>query len=186
MTYRRRKFYVVAPESGTGFRPLCQEMRRAPRWGGGFGDCPEPIFVADRKLGPVHRDFQLFYEYWFVSERMRSFLQAVDPEAFVYLRCHIQSPDAQELPSRWLCDVVRTLDALIEQKSEVKIGVAGDGSKIYREPGAPRKLFFKESVVGNCHVFRMEYCIFVVICDEEFKQAFRAAGMTGISFGATR
>ena len=168
---------IFPPERPAFWRPEGQR---------GFGDYPEaPAFVADRKLGPVHRDFQVYYGFWFVSERMKSFLQALDPEAFTFLRCDIQSPDGQELPSRWLCDVVRILDALIEQKSAVEIGVADDGSKIYRQIGLP-KFFFKESVVGNCHAFRMKYAVSEIICDEEFKLAFTAAGMTGISFGATR
>jgi hypothetical protein len=50
----KRKFYVVGPEFGLGFHRLYDEMDRAPWWGGGFGDCPEPIFVTDRKLGPLN------------------------------------------------------------------------------------------------------------------------------------
>jgi Protein of unknown function (DUF1629) len=75
---------------------------------------------------------------------MKSFLQAVGPEAFAFLRRDIRSPDGQELPSRWLCDVVRILDALDEAKSAVEIGVAGDGSKVYGE--IDLKFTFKESV----------------------------------------
>jgi len=43
----------------------------------------------------------------------------MDPEALDFLQCHIRSPDGQELPARWFCNV-RILDALDEERSEVR------------------------------------------------------------------
>jgi len=155
-------------------------------------DFPEaPIFLADAKLGAIHLDFEVHAGYWFISDKMKSVLQEVDPEAFAFLQCHVRSPDGQERPVRWLCDVVRVLDALDEEKSEASsrwygkqlVCVAKDGSKFYS--AFHEALFFKESVVGNSHIFKMKYSPETVICNEEMRQACKLAQLSGISFFVT-
>lgn len=135
----------------------------------GFRDYPEiPVFLSDPKLGRIERDFEVYCGYWFISDKMRSILQSTDPEAFAFLRCDMRLSDGQECPVRWLCDVVRILDALDEAKSTSGIEVADDGSKVYRILGNPR-LAFREEVVGKCHIFRMKYHV-LEICDDDMKQ----------------
>jgi hypothetical protein len=112
---------------------------------------------------------------------MKSVLTEVDPEAFAFLQCDVRSPDGKECPVRWLCDVIRVLDALDEEKSKIDIGVADDGSKVYRFFTYGERLTFKESIVGNSHVFWMKYRS-SIICDEEFRRACKSAGVKGISF----
>jgi hypothetical protein len=64
---------------------------------------------------------------------------------------------------------------------------ASDGRKLYSTYGP---LFFKESVVGCCHIFKMKYTIALVgvpgtgdvICDDEMRQACKSAQVKGISF----
>lgn len=83
---------------------------------------------------------------------MKAVLQAVDREAFALLECDIRSPDGTRQPSRWLCDVVRVLDAVDEAQSTVKVGVADNGSKYYRL-GSNDKLVFKDSGIEGAHIF---------------------------------
>src|SRR5262249_49059566 len=143
-----------------------------------------PIFLSDAKLGPIARDFEYPVGYWFISEKMKSVLQAVDPEAFAFLQCHVRSRDGQERPTRWLCNVVRILDALDEERSKVRIGVASNGNKFYNLLGVP-KLVFKEAIVGCCHIFKMKYSPETIICDQEMREACKSAKITGISFEIT-
>ena len=37
-----------------------------------------PVFLADAKLGRIHRDFEVYSGYWLISEQMKSVLQVVD------------------------------------------------------------------------------------------------------------
>ncbi len=148
----------------------------------GFRDYPErPIFLDDVKLGRIHRDLEEYSGYWFISEKMKSVLQTVDPEAFAFLECDIQSSDGTRQPARWLCDAVRVLDALDEDQSTAEIGVATDGSKVYHYVHTA-KLIFKESIVGSSHIFRMKYFKPTTICDDEFRLACKSADLKGISF----
>ena len=208
-TARSRKFYKVScrVRSRAGRYALLNGDRLFPEnpWGAPaqnpsaflrpgvpLQDFPEaPVFLADAKLGPIHWDFEVDTGYWFISDKMKTVLQAVDPEAFAFLQCHVRSPDGQECPVRWLCDVVRVLDALDEEKSEASskwygkplVCVAKNGSKFYNP--STEALFFKESVVGNCHAFRMKYGHESVIFDEEMRQTCKSAQLSGIRFRVT-
>jgi hypothetical protein len=140
--------------------------------------------MADPKLGRTHRDFEGYSGFWFISDRMKYVLENTDRDAFAFLRCEMRSPDGSELPDRWLCDVIRVVDALDEEKSEAGISIADDGSKVYQILGSPR-LIFKEDIVGHSHVFRMKYFQGWVICDDEMKHACKSAAVIGISFQLT-
>ncbi|HEX3504923.1 MAG TPA: DUF1629 domain-containing protein [Xanthobacteraceae bacterium] len=190
---KKRKFYVMTQKygtRGTGYRLVnkdellgnSRQILAPPIERRGFQDyLATPIFLSNSKLGHTDRDFQIYSGYWFVSDRMRGVLETVDPQAFAFLACKVQMPDGSGGPLYWLCDVVRVLDALDEEQSEIRIRTASDGSKVYDLLGNPR-LIFKESVLGQCHVFRMKFFDAKVICDNEMKLACKAAGLTGLAF----
>lgn len=150
----------------------------------GFRNYPEmPVFLAGNKRGErTGRDFEQYSVYWFISERMKAVLERVDPGAFAFLKCRVQLPNGTDGPTRWLCDVVRVLDALDEEKSsKIGIGTADNGRKVYLISwGVP--LIFKDDVVGSHHIFRMMHFEPMVICDREMRLACKTANLTGISF----
>ncbi|MGJ5029085.1 imm11 family protein [Bradyrhizobium sp. HKCCYLS2038] len=148
----------------------------------GFRDYPErPVFMADARIGRLHRDFEEYSGYWFVSVKMKRVLQDIDPEAFEFLECEVRSAEGERQPPRFLCDVTRILDAVDEPRSTVQAATASDGSRYYRLL-SDSILAFKEEVVGRSHVFRMKYFEAAVVCDDEFRQACRSAELKGISF----
>jgi uncharacterized protein DUF1629 len=140
-----------------------------------------PVFLCDKRLGRIDRDFEEYCGYWLITDRMKTILERVDPEGFSFLKCKIQLPDGTDGPVHWLCDVVRVLAAVDEEKSRVEIGTADDGSKVYTI-FLGRPLIFKDDAVGPHHVFRVKYFDPMVICDEAMKLACKAAGLVGITF----
>jgi hypothetical protein len=56
---------------------------------------------------------------WLLSDKMKSVLTAVDPDAFTFVRCELFLRDGSLGPTYWLCDVMCTLDALDEESSDV-------------------------------------------------------------------
>jgi hypothetical protein len=154
-----------------GFAPLPEER--------GFCDTSRiPTFVFE---GKTERDFEEYGGYWLISDRMKRFLERFDRKAFAFLKCKVQLSNGASAPFRWLCDVVRVLDALDEKQSEIRMGKTDDGRKMYSFSfGANLK--FKEDAVGPHHVFRMMHFSPTIICDDEMKAACKAAGLSGLSF----
>jgi hypothetical protein len=142
------------------------------------------MFLADSKLGHIDWDFEEYNGYWFISDRMKSLIETTDLEGFAFLQRDLRSRDGTDQPLRWLCDVVRVVDAVDEEKSTVGIGTASDGSKVYHITSRA-KCIFKESVVGKFHIFRMRYRMSKVICDGEFMRVCKSAAIKGISFYPT-
>ena len=192
-TIKRRKFYRVTRKHvarGSGFEllngaALFTEHPKAllpPLGQRGFREYPEmPVFLADARLGLIHRDFEEYSGYWFISDGMRTVLECIDPNAFAFLKCRVQLRDGADGPIRWLCDVVRVLDALDEEHSKVTIGASDLGSKTYYIQ-MHGHVFFRGEEVGSNHIFRAMYTDAYIVCDEEMKVACKAAHLTGIEF----
>ncbi|MET0125903.1 MAG: DUF1629 domain-containing protein [Pseudomonas caspiana] len=84
-------------------------------------------------------------------------------------------------PSRHLCDLVRMLAALDEQKSTYQVRTGhefetGQPFRIMTFAGGAR-LTFKKDLVGSAHVFRMAEKKSSVICDRMLYTAIRKAGI---------
>ena len=188
----RRRFYAVRFQvgpRGSGFR-LSNDERLFSSGGPltfvrppgqrGFRDYPEtPVFLADSKLGRTHRDFEGYSGYWFISDRMKATIERVDPDGFAFLQCKVQLRDGSEGPVHWLCDIVRVLDAVDHENSDVEIRTADDASKYYRFSGTIR---FRSDVVGSAHIFRLEYLRSTWACDEVLRRACIEAELTGLLF----
>ncbi|WP_246550575.1 MULTISPECIES: imm11 family protein [Bradyrhizobium] len=186
-----RRFYVV----GLDFR-----FQTAPGWemenlavlaggrhvlipppGRGFPPFPEaPRLVIDKSLGRAPVDWELFHDYRLVSDRMKSLLEALDPEGVRFVRCETRYRDGHAAPTYWLCDIIRVLDAVDEAKSDLEIEYPTPDRKVYNL----RKrscLIFKEDSVGAAHIFRLLFYP-MVVGDQVLKEACKEAGIRGIGF----
>ncbi len=147
----------------------------------GFPNYPErPVFLFDKKLGRSVRDIEVFHSYWLVSDRMKSVLEGVDRNGCAFLECDIESRPMIE-GRYWLCDVLRVLDAVDEEKSVIKIKVEPNGNKIYNFMGGGR-LVFKQKIIQDVHIFRLKYLTAAVVCDELMKLSCRRAEIHGVAF----
>src|SRR5277367_4173179 len=115
-----------------------------------------PLFRFDPRFGRAMTDMEPLHGFWLVSDRAKTVLEQVDPDAFVFLECRVELRDGSEGPRYWLCDVVRVLDALNEPESEARIEKNDRNEKIYTRIGN-EILTFKEDIVGPYHIFRMQY-----------------------------
>ncbi len=139
-----------------------------------------PRLLIDRSLGRAPADWELFHDFWLVSHRMKGVLEAVDREGVAFLKCESRSLGRNAAPDYWLCDVIRVLDAIDEEKSRGEILDDGTENRHYNGMGR-LSLVFKEEVVGSAHIFRPRFWG-NIICDQVMKDACKAAGMRGIRF----
>ncbi|WP_369943533.1 DUF1629 domain-containing protein [Xanthomonas medicagonis] len=148
---------------------------------GGFPPLKEtPRLIHDPKKGALPQDLEGgFSGYWLVSERLRNVMESVDADAFVFADVDYRLADGSKGATVFLCDVIRTLDALDEEASELDIKVSDDyeAGKYYSLAGGSR-LAFKHDVLGKAHVFMLPFHG-GVFCDRVFKDAVKAAGIGG-------
>lgn len=149
--------------------------------GSGFWEMETPIIEISRKHGPRLSLLDVEPEgrdLWLVSAKCKSVLEAIDPEAFEFCAVETRYSKRGVLspgPEYWLCDVIRFLDALDEEKS------FGTVVKIY--PGNIKrveihsdKLIFRRDVVGEARIFRL-FDTITVFATEHFKSAIENAGL---------
>jgi len=192
---KARKFYVVSLDyrtrSAPGWRMENLELLEGSRQGlsppigqRGFPPYPEPPrLLIDNSLGREPRDFEIYHDYWVVSDRMKSVLETIDPEAVAFVKCDTLHGDGSAGPAYWLCDVLRVLDAVDEEKSRVKIECdPPDHRKRYNLLGGANLFFREDIVVGSIHLFRLRFLLPKIVCDQYLKAACKEAGLKGIGF----
>jgi hypothetical protein len=140
-----------------------------------------PRFVFDKKYGRPVRDLEIFDEYWFVSDHAKNTFESVDPEGFIFHKCDVRLRDGEAGPIHWLCDVIRILDAVDEQASDIRINMNTHQGKQYNISGFA-KIVFREEIVGKSHIFRMEHLQRQIVCDNDVRDACKSAGLKGIWF----
>lgn len=152
---------ILQPKAG-GFPPL----RETPR------------LVYHPREGVLPQDLEGGMSgYWLVSERLREVMEAVDPDAFAFADADYRLADGSVGPTYFLCDVIRTVDALDEEASHLNIEISDEfeAGKYYGLTGDVR-LAFKPEALDSAHVFRLAFHG-GVFCDRVFKDAVEAAGI---------
>ncbi|MEA5122337.1 DUF1629 domain-containing protein [Xanthomonas floridensis] len=158
--------------------PPCVILR--PQEGGFPSMLEQPQMTYDPSAGPEPRDLEPgFGGYWLVSEQLHDVMCSVDPNAFAFTEVDYRLADGIKGPRRFLCDVVREMDALDERLSRLKIKVNDDyvRGKFYSFGGGA-SLAFRNEVLGQSHVFRLPFNP-SVFCDRTFKDAVHEAGIPG-------
>ncbi|MBB4131079.1 hypothetical protein GGR62_001857 [Xanthomonas campestris] len=144
----------------------------------------KPHLVHLPELGGMPRDFENLFGMWIVSEALKRVFESVDPEGFAFAACDFTLADGKPGPQHYLCEVVRSLDALDEDLSQVKIEFerdhqTGEDLKFYSVSGGA-SLIFKQEVVGSAHVFRQPRLGINAICDRVLAEALNTANLDGI------
>lgn len=108
-----------------------------------------------------------FSGYWLVSERLRRVMEMVDPAAFEFAETDYRLANGSKGPNVYLCDVVRTVDALDEDASylDIKVSDEYEAGKHYSLAGArgwPSKaMCSRQHTSSDCH---FTVAFFVIEC----------------------
>ncbi len=147
-----------------------------------YPERPHLVHVPEK--GGLPRDFEVLAGIWVVSEALRQIFQRVDPDAFAFVPCDFTLADGSPGPRYYLCNVLRTLHALDEARSRVKIRLehdhqTGQDLKLYSVVGGAR-LIFKADAVANAHIFRQARLGASPICDRVMSDALVVAQLDGV------
>lgn len=155
----------------------------------GFWSMETPVFVIDRGKGRVPlADVEpaIGRDIWLISDRAKQVFQNVDPHAFEFIAVETRvRRDASEVvgPKYWLCDLVRFLDALDEEKSNADVRLLEDGTKRARRKLVGGEVLKSAMIGGSNHIFRLMHAPTSIYATETFVKAIRKARLTGITLG---
>lgn len=143
---------------------------------------PHLVQVPGQREMP--RDFEKLAGIWIVSQALKQILAAIDPEGFAFAICDFTLADGSLGPQYYLCSVTRSLDALDEIASRVKIEIehdyhTGEDLKFYSVAGGA-SLVFNGEVVGNAHIFRQPRLGSEAICDRILFDALKNQDLDGV------
>lgn len=190
------KFFVIRPSfrgnrQSSGLEIANEEMLLPPGMNtmdppnGDPSQYPErPHLVQVSGQSEMPRDFEKLAGIWIVSEALKQVFESVDPEGFAFAICDFTLADGSPGPEYYLCNVTRSLDALDEIASRVKIEIehdyqTGEDLNFYSVSGGA-SLVFRSGVVGNAHIFRQPRLGTEAICDRVLFDALNAAQLTGL------
>lgn len=141
-----------------------------------------PRLLIDKSLGRPPVDWERFHDFWLVSDRMKDILEATDREGVAFVRCETRSRGGSAAPVYWLCDIVRVLDVIDEEKSCVRILDDGTAFRRY-DLLASSRFVFREEAIGSAHIFWPRF-LPRIICDQAMRDACKDAGLRGLRFGS--
>ncbi len=122
------------------------------------GQYPEkPHLIHVPALGGMPRDFENLFGIWIVSEALKQLFESIDPKGFAFAACDFTLADGSPGPQHYLCEVVRSLDALDEDASRVKIKYERDHQteedlKFYSASGGASLVFKENQERGQIHL----------------------------------
>lgn len=146
-----------------------------------------PMFLATLHEHALRDFYSSFEGYWLVSERLKRVLESVDLQGVQFASTRFVQSDGSEGDKFYLCDVARSLDAVDEDSSDVRILTEGfPKGKFYRVAGGA-SFAFKRDVVQGVHIFRLEFNESLVVCDRRMRDALieQGFGVMGGDSGMT-
>lgn len=116
---------------------------------------------------------------WLVSDRLKTLLEGLDPDAFAFMRTEVDYSNFDEPgPGFWFCDIVRMLDCVDDERSKVTY-YEDAPFKAYR---ALIDIKMRPEVVGDAHAFRLTRATLKQIVDDAFVKAIKAQKIRGFRF----
>lgn len=142
-----------------------------------------PTFLLDSAHGRVDLcDVEAeLRDLWIVSDRAKQLFESLDADAFEFQEiAWVPNARGAQQERRWLCDIVRFVDALVEEKSQPYVTTDPSGVRFASPQGFPA--FFSQSAIGRNHIFRLKYDPLFIACDWTFRDAFQSAKFTNLHF----
>lgn len=188
---QERKYFEIYPDMNLSSAPPLvwvneQQMRvgfssnrELPFCGLNVQTAPLITFNRSKKRGKLKDAYQGLPHMWFVSDRLKQLLEQIDPQAFEFAATQVDYSTFEEPgPAYWLCNLVRRLDCIDDEKSKVTFQTQVD----FKAYDLFIDVKMRPEVVGDAHAFRLVYKYGAEIVDDILVQAMTAAKMRAWRF----
>lgn len=151
---------------------------------GGFPELSEVPLLHQTHRNHDLGDFNDGFEgYWLVSHSLKNVLEGVDARGFEFVKCEYRLFDGSVGPNYYLCDVLRSLDAIDDDASEVEILTDGFALGKFYNIAKGARLAFKKDVISGAHIFRSPFDDFMFVCDRVMRDALVEQGFGAFEGG---
>lgn len=133
-----------------------------------------PRFFIDVPKGRAPRHLEKFGRLWMVSDSFKAVAEACDPVGLIFAEIELVLYSGAPSPKYWLCDVVRELEVVDEEKSDFKKWPHDETNWSYSFAGG--KIVIDKNAVGSAKVFRIAH-YGICVCTSEFKTALDQNGI---------
>jgi len=189
-----RKYYTLNPDFSTDSAPVPKWVNKEeqskslnldpdnsnkPFHGFQFSEPPQIKFDRKGHRGPFEDATPMTLGIWFVSERLKTLFEQLDPEVFVFQKVDVDYSNFPEPgPNYWFCYIMRVLDCVDEEHSEI----------VY-QPEITWKVYtglidikMRPEVVGSVHAFRLKYASLKLIVDDLVVDTLKQNHIRGFAF----
>jgi hypothetical protein len=144
-----------------------------------FYEPPQIKFEPKGRRGTLRDAYPTFFD-WLVSDRLKTILERIDPQACAFQRVDVDYSELPEPgPGYWFCYFIRELDCLDEERSVIAYYDNVPGVKAYRYLADVR---MKPAAVGSAHAFRLKYATGKSIVDDVLVDAMKAEKIRGFVY----
>lgn len=112
-----------------------------------------PQLIINRKLGKALTDMEPFGSFWIVSANLKKVLEGLDMNAADFAEFNVTHNGDASTDRYWLCDIVRSINAIDEDASVFSVITVSGGSQYYALHNS--KLSFKPEIEKDIHIFRV-------------------------------
>lgn len=156
---------------GTPFSALGTSLR--PHVFPSFSE--RPRFLIDLGKGRAPRHLEMKGSLWLVSDRFKMVAETFDPGGLIFSEVELVFSDGTPSPKYWLCDVIRVLEVVDEEKSDFKKIYYDETDWTYSFAGG--HLVIDKKSAGSAKVFRVAHMDIICVCTSEFKVALEQQGI---------
>lgn len=145
-----------------------------------FNEVPKISFDRKKRRGSLRDAYPIFSEAWLVNDRLKQLFESIDPEGFDFFATEVDYSNFSEPgPAYWFCSLSkkRIFDC-VDEKNSVILYYEDTPFKRYSNL-TDVKLF--DDVVGNAHVFLLEYSAKRII-DDVLLNALKKEKIKGFDF----
>lgn len=152
-------------------------------WQKGFWKMLEkPKITLARSSKMLDRDLDLMNGFWIVSNRCKTFLESIDQLAFEFLECECSDESGLFLENRWICAIVRVVDALDEVKTNVSIKDDPLWHNTYFISTYDNIYFNEDEIPSDCRIFKMAHLPQYIIADSIFYKSLKGENIKNFAF----
>ena len=127
--------------------------RNQPFLGLVFSEPPKIAFDREDRKGKLRDVYYIMLGIWLVTDRVKTLFESIDNDGYAFVKADVDYSNFDKTGQGfWFCDIVRSLDCIDEQKSEITY----HGDVSFKQYKTLIDIKMLPDIVGRAHAFRLK------------------------------